>query len=197
MKLLLLSDKESPFLWDYYKPGMFKNYDLIISCGDLKPDYLSFIVTMANVPLLYVHGNHDGNYVQTPPEGCTNIEDKIYIHNGVRILGLGGSPHYGGVPPYQYSERAMRRRITKLALKLKWAGGVDIVVAHAPAAGYGDADDYAHRGFECFNELMDKYNPKLFVHGHVHMNYGRNIPRELQRKDTKIINAYERYETEL
>ena len=197
MKLLLLSDKESPGLWDYYTPGKLKGYDLILSCGDLKHDYLSFIVTMANVPLLYVHGNHDTKYAMTPPEGCTNIDDKLYIHNGLRILGLGGSPDYGGVPPYQYTEKEMRRRISRLKLKLKLAGGVDVVLTHAAAAGYGDADDYAHRGFECFNELMDKYKPKVFVHGHVHMNYGHNIPRELQRENTRIINAYEKYEIEI
>ena len=196
MKLRLLSDHECPYFWDYYQPGRFKDYDLILSCGDLKADYLSFIVTMANKPLLYVPGNHDTRYNVKPPEGCTCIDDKIYVHNGLKILGLGGSPVYSG-GPYQYTERQMSWRIKKLALKIKMAGGVDIVLTHAPSTGFGDANDYAHRGFDCFNELMDKYNPRLFIHGHVHMNYGYNIPRELQRKDTRIINAYERYEIEI
>lgn len=46
MKLLLLSDKESPYLWDYYRPGRLSEYDLMLSCGDLKASYLSFLVTM-------------------------------------------------------------------------------------------------------------------------------------------------------
>ena len=25
----------------------------------------------------------------TPPEGCTCIEDQIYVYNGIRILGSG------------------------------------------------------------------------------------------------------------
>ena len=50
MKLLLLGDKESSYLWDYYRPGMLSDYDLILSAGDLKADYLSFIVTMARAP---------------------------------------------------------------------------------------------------------------------------------------------------
>ena len=33
MKLLLLSDHESPYLWDYYQPGRLAEYDLILSCG--------------------------------------------------------------------------------------------------------------------------------------------------------------------
>ena len=59
MKILTISDEECPALWDYYLPGRLDEYDLIISCGDLKSRYLSFLVTMAKCPVLYVHGNHD------------------------------------------------------------------------------------------------------------------------------------------
>ena len=73
MKLLLLSDKESPYLWDYYQPGRLSPYDLMLSCGDLNPRYLSFLVTMGRARLLYVHGNHDIGYAKTPTEGCECI----------------------------------------------------------------------------------------------------------------------------
>ena len=196
MKLLLLSDKESAFLWDYYQPGRLKEYDLILSCGDLKAEYLSFLVTMGRAPLLYVHGNHDTRYRSSPPEGCENIEDKLYIHNGIRILGLGGSPHYnGGV--HQYTEQQMARRIRRLHWKIRRAGGVDIIIAHAAPAGVECGDDYAHRGFDCFRELIDRYQPKYFIHGHVHMNYGRQIERRTTIGSTTVINAYERYEVEI
>ena len=193
MKLLLLSDRESPYLWDYYQPGRLSPYDLIISSGDLNSRYLSFLVTMGRAPLLYVHGNHDTSYLHRPPEGCDCIEDILYTYKGIRILGLGGCAKYNG-GPHQYSEKEMRRRIRKLWWKLKCAGGVDVVVTHAPPSGYGDGGDYAHRGFECFLELIDRYHPKYLIHGHVHMNYGTDIVRELEYHGTKIINAYERYE---
>lgn len=196
MKLLLLSDKESPFLWDYYQPGRLKEYDLILSCGDLKAEYLSFLVTMGRAPLLYVHGNHDTRYRSSPPEGCENIEDKLYIHNGIRILGLGGSPHYNG-GSHQYTEQQMARRIRRLHWKIRRAGGVDIIIAHAAPAGVDCGDDYAHRGFDCFRELIDRYQPKYFIHGHVHMNYGRQIERRTTIGSTTVINAYERYEVEI
>ena len=77
MKILAISDEECPALWDYYTPGKLNDYDLIISCGDLKASYLSFLVTMARCPLLYVHGNHDENYERRPPEGCDCIEDRL------------------------------------------------------------------------------------------------------------------------
>lgn len=196
MKLLLLADEESPYLYDYYQPGRLKEYDLIISCGDLKANYLSFIVTMARAPVLYVHGNHDGTYSRKPPEGCDCIEDKIVVVNGLRILGLGGSASYSG-GPHQYTEEEMRKRIRRLWFQLWRHKGVDIVVTHAPAAGYGDGEDYAHRGFDAFLDLMDKYKPKYLIHGHVHMRYGVNIPRVMQYGDTTIVNACGKYVLEL
>ena len=54
MKLLLISDLESPYLWDHYKPGRLDGIDMILSCGDLSSKYLSFLVTMGRMPLLYV-----------------------------------------------------------------------------------------------------------------------------------------------
>ncbi|MBR7085547.1 MAG: metallophosphoesterase, partial [Oscillospiraceae bacterium] len=59
MKILFIADEESKYLWDYYEKSKLENLDLMISCGDLKPEYLEFLVTMAKCPLLYIHGNHD------------------------------------------------------------------------------------------------------------------------------------------
>ena len=60
MRILTVSDEECPALWDHFLPERLEGIELIISCGDLKADYLSFLVTMARCPVLYVHGNHDG-----------------------------------------------------------------------------------------------------------------------------------------
>lgn len=193
MKILTLSDQECPALYDYYVPGRLKEYDLIISCGDLNAKYLSFIVTMARVPVLYVHGNHDGDYDRNPPEGCDCIDDDLIVYNGLRILGLGGCRKYHS-GPHQYTEKEMRKRIRKLWWKLWRHKGVDIVVTHAPPAGVGDDSDTAHRGFEALLELIDKYHPKYLLHGHVHMNYGMDQTRVREYHGTKVINTCERYE---
>ena len=94
MKILVIADEESKSLWDFYTPRKLKGIDLIISCGDLSPDYLEFLVTMANRTLLYVRGNHDTVYDRKPPKGCVCIDEMIYNHNGLRIAGLGGSMRY-------------------------------------------------------------------------------------------------------
>ena len=94
MKILVVSDEESPYFWENYIPGRLAEFDLIISCGDLKADYLSFLVTCARCPVLYVHGNHDTGYSRRPPEGCDCIDDKLVEFNGLKILGLGGCRKY-------------------------------------------------------------------------------------------------------
>ena len=136
--------------------------------GDLPASYLTFLVTMANRPLFYVHGNHDVRYENQPPEGCDAwglsgssmkyfpeaftmvvspyslirgksgaycknqppegcdcIDGHVVEFKGYRILGLGGSMKYNE-SPHQYSERQMKRRISKLERSLK-KGGVDIL----------------------------------------------------------------------
>ena len=196
MKILAVSDEECTALWDYYVPGRLSEYDLIISCGDLKADYLSFLVTMARAPVLYVHGNHDTSYDKYPPEGCDCIDDAIVVYNGIRILGLGGCLRYHP-GDYQYTEKQMARRIAKLHWKIRRLGGIDIVVTHAPPYGIGDDEDPAHHGFEALVELLDLYKPKYLLHGHVHLRYqastGQKPVREHQYGDTTVINVSERY----
>lgn len=192
MKILTVADEECKALWDYYTPGKLQDYDLILSCGDLKSDYLSFLVTMARCPVFYVHGNHDGGYETRPPEGCDCIDGRLVTYKGLRILGLGGCKQYRP-GAHQYTENQMRRRIRKLSWAIRLLGGVDIVVTHAPPRGVGDAEDPAHQGFEALLDLIEQYHPKYLFHGHVHLRYERDVPREREYEGTKVINACQYY----
>lgn len=191
MKILAIADEESKYLWDCFEKEKLEGIDLIISCGDLDPRYLSFLVTLTSIPVLYVHGNHDGIYKKIPPEGCICIEDKIYVHNGVRILGLGGSMRYNS-GQHQYTEWEMRHRVAKLWFQIFKRGGFDILVTHAPAYQLNDGRDLPHQGFQVFKKLIEKFRPKYFLHGHVHLTYGRNHKRYDKYQDTHVINAFER-----
>ncbi|MDY2594402.1 MAG: metallophosphoesterase family protein [Oliverpabstia sp.] len=191
MKILAIADEESKYLWDFFEKEKLEGIDLILSSGDLNPRYLSFLATFTSAPVLYVHGNHDDKYERIPPEGCICIEDQIYEHEGVRILGLGGSMRYRpGVN--QYTEKEMVKRVKKLRFKLFRKKGFDILLTHSPAYQLNDGRDLPHQGFQVFNTLMDKYKPRFFIHGHVHMAYGRQHKRYDQYGDTHVINAFER-----
>ena len=70
--------------------------------------------------------------------------------------------------------------------------GFDILLTHSPAYGLNDGKDLPHRGFQVFHSIINQYQPKFFVHGHMHMNYNRQCKRHIQHGSTRIINAYER-----
>ncbi len=190
MKVLAIADVEERCLWDYYSEERFKDVDLILSAGDLDADYLEFLVTVVNKPLLYVRGNHDDAYAKHAPGGCICVEDSVYVWQGVRIAGLGGSINYRH-GANMYSEQEMERRARRLNLKIRAVGGVDILLTHAPAYGVGDLDDLPHRGFECFNSLLSRWRPDFMVHGHVHKNYDFDFKRtRVLECGTQVVNAY-------
>ena len=70
MYIMVMADEPSKRLYDYFDPEQFKDVDLIISCGDLSPEYLTFFATMCHAQVLYVKGTHDGKYAYCTPEGC-------------------------------------------------------------------------------------------------------------------------------
>ncbi len=209
MKILLLADHAEKSLWDNWSSrtaDMLSDVRMILSAGDLDAGYLEFLVTMLNVPLVYVRGNHDGYYEKRPPEGCIDadgrvVEIKCKSAGTVRILGLGGSMRYHYDAPCMYNEKEMRRRIA--AAKRSYLkdvvtgrmkrGGIDILLTHAPCRGYGDLDDLPHQGFECFNDLLNQFKPRIHVYGHVHQSY-RGFERTIiHPSGTELINASGRY----
>lgn len=194
MKILVVSDEESRALWDFYTPDKLEGVELILACGDLKAEYLEFLVTMTNLPLFYVAGNHDKKYVQYPPEGCVCIDDKVVSYKGVRILGLGGCMRYKE-GPYMYTENQMRYRIRKISGRILKYRGIDILLTHAAARGYGDMNDLPHLGFECFNSLLYSVKPAYMLHGHVHSSYRAGRFQRIMKhpSGTTIINCFEKY----
>ena len=185
-----MADVESRYYYDFYVPGRLDDIDLILACGDLPREYLEFLVTMGNIPLLYVPGNHDEGFVSSPPQGCVCIDGRVAEVDGIRFLGLGGSYRYRQ-GTYMYTERQMARRVNRVWPAIQHYGGFDVLVTHAPARHINDLDTMSHRGFECYNALLDRYHPRYFVHGHIHRSYGVNIPRTTQHGYTTVVNAFE------
>jgi Icc-related predicted phosphoesterase len=180
--------------------------EIVIGCGDLPFEYLEYIVSRLNVPLLYVPGNHDPDLKPSDgtwsplgaepeakgPEGCINVDGRVEEAGGLRVAGLGGSMRYRP-GPNQYTPAQMRWRAARIEVRARLRrsrGGrrLDVLVTHAPPEGLaGHEDDVAHRGFAAFNRLIKNLSPRLLVHGHVHP-YG--VRRPAQRLGgTLIINA--------
>ena len=196
MKILLLADEPVPALWEHLDRRRLEGIDLVLSCGDLPAAYLSFLTCFTHAPILYVHGNHDGKYEKEPPEGCICIEDRIYVHDGIRILGLGGSMRYNR-GPHQYTDRQMRVRALRMGFSLLFHRGFDILLTHSPALGVGDDTDRAHTGFSAFLRLMDRYHPRAMVHGHIHASYRYDFKRVRDYHGTQVINAFGSYVLEI
>jgi Icc-related predicted phosphoesterase len=188
MKILLVSDEESSYIWDYFEPERFKDIELIVSCGDLDANYLTFLATMIPAAVIYVHGNHDKKYLVNPPEGCISIDDDIFVYKGIRFFGLGGVKSSRNAE-FEYTEQQMRKRIRKRRWDLWKNKGFDVLVTHAPAYGLGDLPGTFHEGFHAFRSLIDQYNPRYHFFGHVHSRYDHCTKEILKHGDTTLINA--------
>jgi len=94
MKLLCLSDTEMPQLQNAANlRRQYSDIDMVISCGDMRPDYLEFITSILSAPLFYVRGNHDEIYAQEPPGGI-NLHGQVVEFGGLTLTGLEGSLRY-------------------------------------------------------------------------------------------------------
>jgi uncharacterized protein len=189
MKILSVSDQVEKSFYDSRDDERFDGVGLILSCGDLPPEYLTYLHGRIDVPLLYVKGNHDLRYASKPPNGCLNAHQRIIRFKGLKILGLDGSRWYNG-GPNQYTEQEMRFKVWGLMPRIWWEGGLDVVITHAPPRYIHDAEDRCHRGFKVYRRLIDRYRPKLFIHGHIHARFEEPGDRETMVGQTRVINTY-------
>jgi len=189
MKILAVSDVVEPTLYDRVAPENHTGIDLVLSCGDLPPEYLTFLVHRFQVPLYYVRGNHDIRYSAKPPEGCLNLHGILQQYRGVNFLGLEGSRWYNG-GPVQYTESQMKRFVSALRLSVWLRGGVDVIITHAPPRHVHDEEDLCHRGFRVYRKLIERYRPRYFVHGHIHQSFTESSERITTIQSTKVVNSY-------
>ena len=184
--------------------------DLIVSCGDLPFDYLEYLVSTLNVPMVFVPGNHDPDLTPDPtakfdlqpldwqahiddstrPGGCENIDGRIVQVAGLRIAGLGGSIRYND-GPNQYTQQQMTRRAVKLQARTLLRVGqrrrIDVLITHAPPLGLGDRDDLPHQGIRALHRLTRAFEPTYLLHGHIHPHGFEQPDRRLG--STTIMNV--------
>lgn len=182
MKVLVVSDAVSRTVYSETVHERFPDIDLVLSCGDLPYDYLEYIVSALNVPLLYVHGNHDRPLLTdgadlTHPRGCVNVHRRIAMTKGLLIAGLEGSPRYRLNEPFQYTDRQVRaiiRRMTPrlIANRLLRGRALDVLITHSPPQGIHDHSDPAHQGFRALLGFVRRFRPRYLIHGHTYPRRG-------------------------
>jgi predicted phosphodiesterase len=185
VRILAVADAESRAL-EHFDPARWGKVDLLVSCGDLKAGYLDYLASILNVPSVYVRGNHDAAYRDVP--GWENADGRVVEVGGVRIAGLEGARWYGG-SGVEVGERTMAWRARLLGWRIALAGGADVLVTHAPPVLADGPTDHVHAGFAAFNRLLVRHRPRLWLHGHIHLSYGRG-PRERRVGATRVVDCY-------
>jgi uncharacterized protein len=195
MRALVISDKVVDILHGPALTSLARGVELVLSCGDLPADYLEFIVSVLNVPLYYVMGNHGSDGGEKAfPDGCENLDGRALEYKGLLIAGLEGSMRYNSRPNYQYTENEMRGKVAMLspALLLNRARHgryLDVLVTHAPPYKIHDAEDLPHNGFKSFVWFIDHYQPRYLLHGHKHV-YDTREKTVTERGATSVVNTY-------
>jgi uncharacterized protein len=197
--ILAVSDHVENLVYSDRIRERFGHVDLVISCGDLPPSYLEYIVSSLNVPLLGVRGNHDhGRDFAAVPRGTLgpgthDLHARVAEHHGLLLAGLEGSMRYND-GPHQFTETGMRAQIARLVPrlllnKLRHGRYLDILITHAPPQGIHDRPDQCHRGFAALRNFLTRYRPRYHLHGHIHL-YDRQTITRTQFADTTVLNAY-------
>jgi Icc-related predicted phosphoesterase len=168
----------------------YSDVELVISCGDLSSAYLEFIISVLNVPLFYVRGNHDEGYAEQTPGG-EDLHRRVIKYNGLTFAGLEGSIKYNE-GKIQYTDQQMSLIVMGMATSLGFQRlnkgyGLDVLVTHSPPKGIHDAEDRPHHGFKGLIQFMRWYRPRYLLHGHVH-TYDRRKTTRTQFEDTCVLN---------
>ena len=195
VRILAVADRVDPAL---YSPAVREQRpDLVVACGDLPFEYLEYLVTLLNVPLVYVPGEGDPDLTPDPPDageglrweapetrvkgpqGCINLDGRIEQVAGLTLAGLGGAVQRSE-GPNQYTQAEMRWRALRLetAARLRLRS-IDILVTHAPPPSW--PTDAAGDGFAAFERLLRVLRPRLMLHGHA------TTPGERMIGDTRVV----------
>jgi Icc-related predicted phosphoesterase len=144
---------------------------------------------------LDMKGSFGGIYV-----GFKSLKDKNLLVESEKgkkrpflIAGVSGSIRYNnGLNQYTNSQMFLKLLglIPRLILnKLRYGTYLDVFLTHAAPRHIHDKEDPCHKGFECFNWFIKKFQPTYLVHGHIHL-YDMNTPRKTLVGKTTVVNAF-------
>jgi hypothetical protein len=189
IRLLAVSDAPDPTLVDQRNRRALGRIDLILGCGDLDCRELSFVADGFNAPLIYVHGNHDtdarwATCKHTCPEPI--VSTAIQHEVGLSIAGLSWPGKRG--PGASRSERKAWSQALRLATRRLGHQDPLIVISHVPPLGCGDIPGNGyHRGFAGYHWLLERLQPRLWLHGHTPLAAATDW--RLEHGPTTVVNA--------
>ena len=199
MKILAVSDQVVDRIYTLTPQGHFDGVKMILGCGDLPYAYLEYLVSMLNVPMFYVPGNHDPEFnprfAYSRAEGGSNLDLKRARQNGILIAGFGGCIRYrpDGVNQYTQTEafiRAIQLMPGFLWNRILYGRALDILITHSPPFGIHDDDSHAHRGLRAINWILRWARPRYHFHGHTHF-YRQNLEPSVDPfGPTTIMNVF-------
>jgi uncharacterized protein len=168
VRLLAVSDERERALSYIENRDAIAPLDAVVGCGDLEPDYLSFLADAFAAPLLFVRGNHDrgGAWEETQQLAPAPLAGPFGEVAGIPVAGLSW-PSFGRWRA-ERDERSAWRQALSVAVRGMLPGPAPrIVLSHVPPRGYGDtaADPY-HTGFDAYRWLCRWIRPTLWLHGH-------------------------------
>jgi Icc-related predicted phosphoesterase len=199
MKVLSLSDVPVHMIYSPQIRRLFPDVDLVIGCGDLPYYYQEYVISMLDVPLFFVRGNHDKELeyhlheAQKGPQGGIDLHRRVINYRGLLLAGVEGSLRYRP-GPFQYSQEEMWLNIFTLVpgLLRNWIvynRCLDVFVTHAPPKGIHDQPDRPHQGIDAFRWLIQVFKPAYHFHGHIHV-YRPNTATETLVNGTQVINTF-------
>lgn len=201
--------------------------DLLIVAGDLtaRDDFRGWLNFVSWLQLakyrkkIVIGGNHDGWFVNNPPDentfggDCSYLkdsgttfeyfddrfpeEDEGFFPSGKRVLKIWGSPWtlaFEGMNPRCKAFTVY----TEEELAAKWAlipDDIDILITHSPPAGLGDKTARGeHVGSKTLLDALERIKPQIHIFGHVHEGYGSHelLLEDLEVRDGKINKINER-----
>jgi uncharacterized protein len=150
--------------------------DILISCGDLADSLILRAAQRVRAShILAVKGNHDSSGPFPTP--IIDLHLSHHTINGIRFGGFAGSWRYKPRGNYLFDQ-------DEVVTLLKDFPPVDVFIAHNCPRNIHDRNDDVHFGFDAFLTYIERAKPRLFLHGHQHVN------RETVMGETRVIGTY-------
>ncbi|MFW6164294.1 MAG: metallophosphoesterase family protein [Planctomycetota bacterium] len=171
MRCLVLADMD-----DLRWRGGRHEVDAVLACGDVADAAIvGAAEACGGVPALAVKGNHDRHIEFVAP--IRDVHRRVERLGELTVGGFQGCWQYKPRGHYLYSQE-------EVAAALERFPPVDIFLAHNSPRGVHDRDDLVHIGFDAFAAYIARARPRLFLHGHQHVN------RETQVGATRVVGVY-------